>query len=172
MPENYPKINNIPVNAVADQPDIRDWIYQPALIQLKATLPPPQELKILNQGTEGACTGFGLAGARAEGKLKDLIIGPSRKSLLYFVSRSFEEELPAKILGMEKVLKKELKPKPANLKLIVSKGGTKANSRSASKTHGGFDNDHQTMNTILADILGHPPKHPFQPGYMDTFNRG
>jgi hypothetical protein len=95
-------------------------------------------------------------------------VGPYRKSLLYFVSRSFEEKLPAKILGMEKFLKKEVKPKPANLKLIVSKGGSKSNPRSVSETHGGFDNDHHTMNTILADILGHPPEHLFQPGYMDT----
>ena len=42
MADNSPKINNIPVNVIADQPDMRDWIYQPALIQLKATLPPPQ----------------------------------------------------------------------------------------------------------------------------------
>ncbi len=95
-------------------------------------------------------------------------VGPYRKSLLYFVSRSFEEELPAKILGLENVLKKELKPKPADLKLIVSKGGAKKNPQSASQTHGGFDNDHYTMNTILADVLGRSPDHPFQSGYMDT----
>jgi len=63
MSKKNPKINNFTVNAIADQPDARDWQYEPALLQLAATMPPPEELKILNQGTEGSCTGFGLAGA-------------------------------------------------------------------------------------------------------------
>ena len=99
-------------------------------------------------------------------------VGPYRKSLLYFVSRSFEEEVPAKILGMEKYLEKELEPKPANLNFVVSQGKAIANPKSVSQTHGGFDNDHYTMNTILEDILGQAPECPFQEGYMDTFNRG
>lgn len=102
-------------------------------------------------------------------ELKDSV-GPYRKSLLYFVSRCFEDKLPAKILGMEKFLKKEIKPKPKNLKLIVSKGEKKSSTCPASKTHGGFDNDHHTMNLILEDILNRKPEHPFQPGYMDAFN--
>ena len=106
------------------------------------------------------------------GKLElDDSVGPYRKSLLYFVSRSFEEKLPAKILGMEKYLKK-IKQKPRNLKLIISDGTAKANSKSASTSHGGFDNDHHTMNTILKKILGRKPEYPFQKGYMDTFHRG
>jgi pimeloyl-ACP methyl ester carboxylesterase len=98
-------------------------------------------------------------------------VGPYRKSLLYFVSRSFEEKLPAKILGMEKYLKR-IKPKPKNLKLIVSNGKSKAGTRPASTTHGGFDNDHHTMNIILKEILGRKPEHPFQSGYMDPFHWG
>ncbi len=97
-------------------------------------------------------------------------VGPYRKSLLYFVSRSFEEKIPAKILGMEKYLKDGTKPKPANLKLIASKGNVKPNQKTASETHGGFDNDFHTMNTILEDILAKTPEYPFQPGYMDTFS--
>jgi hypothetical protein len=99
-------------------------------------------------------------------------VGPYRKSLLYFVSRSFEEKIPAKILGMEKYLKEGVKPKPASLKLVASKGSTKPSPKTASETHGGFDNDFHTMNTILEDILGRTPEYPFQPGYMDTFNHG
>jgi len=98
---------------------------------------------------------------------QDDSVGPYRKSLLYFVSRSFEEKLPSKILGMEKYLKKGVKPKPANLKLIVSNGKTTKKSKTASTTHGGFDNDHHTMNTILKNIIGSSPQKPFQPGYMD-----
>lgn len=94
-------------------------------------------------------------------------VGPYQKSLLYFVSRSFEKKIPAKILGMEKYLKKGIKPKPGNLKLILSKGKETEKCKSASTTHGGFDNDHYTMNTILNDIIGSVSQKPFQPGYME-----
>jgi Papain family cysteine protease len=46
-----------------DYPDSRDWIYRPALTNLKSTLEAPKNLKILNQHSEGACTGFALASA-------------------------------------------------------------------------------------------------------------
>lgn len=94
-------------------------------------------------------------------------VGPYRKSLLYFVSRSFEEQIPEKILGMEKYLKKGIRPKPANLKLVVSNGKTTKKCKTASKTHGDFDNDHHTMNTVLRNILLHAPKTLFHPGYMN-----
>jgi hypothetical protein len=51
------------LNAAPDTPDLRDRIYAPTLIDLKAQLPPPRDLIILNQGSEGACTGFALAAA-------------------------------------------------------------------------------------------------------------
>jgi hypothetical protein len=50
-------------NATQDVPDLRDWIYEPALIQLKKRLDYPGDLKILNQFSSGACTGFALAAA-------------------------------------------------------------------------------------------------------------
>lgn len=50
-------------NAVADVPDLRDWMYEPSLIRLKKGLPPLRDQKILNQHSEGACTGFALAAA-------------------------------------------------------------------------------------------------------------
>lgn len=103
---------------------------------------------------------------------QDDSVGPYRKSLLYFVSRSFEEQLPEKILGMENHLIQGVKPKPSNLKLIPSKGESGGSPASASTTHGGFDNDHHTMNTILRDILGREPDALFPPGYMDVFNNG
>ncbi len=49
------------LNATPDVPDFRDYIYEPALIQLNKTLNPPDDLYILNQHSEGACTGFSLA---------------------------------------------------------------------------------------------------------------
>jgi hypothetical protein len=50
-------------NATRDVPDLRDWIYEPALIRLKKRLDCPGDLKILNQYSSGACTGFALAAA-------------------------------------------------------------------------------------------------------------
>jgi Papain family cysteine protease len=49
------------LNANPDVPDFRDYIYEPALIQLQETITPPEGLKILDQYSEGACTGFSLA---------------------------------------------------------------------------------------------------------------
>jgi len=48
-------------NAQPDMPDVRDRMYEPALVALAAELAPPQNLHVLDQGYEGACTGFGLA---------------------------------------------------------------------------------------------------------------
>jgi hypothetical protein len=50
------------LNARKDTPDIRDRMYEPALVQLQPTLDNRNSVpKILDQGQEGACTGFGLA---------------------------------------------------------------------------------------------------------------
>ena len=92
-------------------------------------------------------------------ELDDSVGGVYRKSLLYLVSRSFEDgSLPAKILGMKKY-EAGLKAGLNNLKLIYSHGeGTKT---TASESHGGFDNDPATMNSILKRVLGKKPAHPF-----------
>jgi hypothetical protein len=52
-----------PKNAQPDVPDSRDWMYEPALIRLPESLPRPDGLHVLDQGFEGACTGFALAAA-------------------------------------------------------------------------------------------------------------
>lgn len=60
--ETFTTPDQYQLNAVPDSPDIRDRMYEPALIQLKSELDPkPESLTILDQGQEGACTGFGLA---------------------------------------------------------------------------------------------------------------
>lgn len=52
-------------NTQADVPDNRDWIYQPALIGLAEFIDPLVHTRriILDQKSEGACTGFALAAA-------------------------------------------------------------------------------------------------------------
>lgn len=87
-----------------------------------------------------------------------------RKSLLYLVSRAFEEETPEAILGMKKYTDKlmkeaEVKALGDRLKFHYSNGRTSEFSKS--ETHGGFDNDLETMNSLLETILGTEPKLPF-----------
>ncbi len=55
------KFGRFELNVAADAPDLRDWHYQPALIELAPSLPKPRNLVILDQKDEGACTGFALA---------------------------------------------------------------------------------------------------------------
>lgn len=93
-------------------------------------------------------------------ELDDSVAGVYRKSLLYLVSRSFEEDpRPAKILGMENS-NKGLTTGLPNLTIHYS-GGESSSAKTRSKTHGGFDNDATTMNTVIARILGKKPKEPF-----------
>ena len=49
------------VDALPDVPDIRDRMYEPALVPLPQELKPPKGLQIMDQGQDGACTGFALA---------------------------------------------------------------------------------------------------------------
>ncbi|WP_456405198.1 C1 family peptidase [Thiolapillus sp.] len=78
-------------NAVADVPDLRDWMYEPSLIRLEKQRPPPRDQKILNQYGEGACTGFALAAAinllyaRAE---EDIRVSPR---MLYEMAKRHDE---------------------------------------------------------------------------------
>lgn len=92
-------------------------------------------------------------------ELDDSVAGVYRKSLLFLVSRSFEEDpRPAGILGMERDCKHLAKKLPS-LKLHYSDGGN--SSTTNSDTHGGFDNDVATMNNVLKRVLGKKPAMPF-----------
>jgi len=75
------------------------------------------------------------------------------KSLLYLVSRAFEEDTPAKILGLENDSKEIRGLNISRLSIHYSKGAVKNAKITASETHGGFDNDPVTMNHILRQIL-------------------
>ncbi len=84
-----------------------------------------------------------------------------RKSLLYLVSHSFEEELPEAILGMQNYVDQLLeKPKMARVRdrFYVHYSDGTPSIVSESISHGGFDNDVATMNSLLRTILAAEPK--------------
>ena len=65
-------LGNRTLDVRADRPDMRDRIYNPRLASLPTSYPPDDWITkqlpryeaaglILDQGAEGACTGFGLA---------------------------------------------------------------------------------------------------------------
>ncbi|WP_299971612.1 C1 family peptidase [uncultured Roseobacter sp.] len=60
-----PRLGNRVLNVLPDATDLRDRIYEPALLDLalKLTPPDPALSPIRDQGREGACTGFALASA-------------------------------------------------------------------------------------------------------------
>lgn len=81
-----------------------------------------------------------------------------RKSLLYLVSNAFEKEKGKPLLGMEK-FDDQVQAVSASPQFIYSNGVEGQRTRSTS--HGGFDNDHYTMNHILRRVLGKAPTAPF-----------
>jgi hypothetical protein len=91
---------------------------------------------------------------------RDDSVGPYRKSLLYFVSNSFEEEPETPLAGFEAV-GKAIAKQNTQVKLHISDGAKSAVTQS--RTHGGFDNDPATLNHILNRVLGVAPG-TFGPG--------
>lgn len=106
------------------------------------------------------------------GELKDSV-GPYGKSLLYLVSNAFEEKRSTPLLGMEKYISPDAvdeeghrvgKPDPEigplfhqNVdgfpSLVISGQPQGPRSSSKSTSHGGFDNDPDTLNSMLRRIL-------------------
>ncbi len=90
-----------------------------------------------------------------------------RKSLLYLVSQLFEPEDDAPILGLEESIRKDpelvsafgLTPgAPRRVDVVWSPTGpdTPPDSRTRATSHGDFDNDPDTMNSVMRRILGRP----------------
>jgi pimeloyl-ACP methyl ester carboxylesterase len=93
-----------------------------------------------------------------------------RKSLLYLVSRGFEEQVPEAILGMQKHVDELLaKPKMTDVmdRFSVHYADGMPSELTESSTHGGFDNDVATMNSLLRTILGKEPEHRFSKEILD-----
>lgn len=88
-------------------------------------------------------------------ELKDNVALVYRKSLLYLVSNAFEEVIEAPLLGMQRYSEKIHHQR---LSFIYSHGKTDAPAKSQSTSHGGFDNDPDTMNNILKTVLKKRPR--------------
>lgn len=96
-------------------------------------------------------------------------VGPYGKSLLYLVSNAFEEKRETPIVGMEKFVHDDpavaafFSKTTNNLpRLIIAGKGQDKRALSRSETHGGFDNDVDTLNSVLFRILGDKPVRPFK----------
>ncbi|MCP5143692.1 MAG: peptidase C1 [Gammaproteobacteria bacterium] len=96
-------------------------------------------------------------------ELDDTVSAAYHKSLLYLVSRSFEESIPEQIIGMKKFSQTvERRQGLGRLKIYYSEGpGAPGKRVTESETHGGFDNDPATMNHILERILPADSVKPF-----------
>ncbi len=113
MPRKTMKIGSqaIGLDARPDRLDLRDRVYQPPLGNLPSEYPSDAEVKkllpayakaklILNQGSEGACTGFGLAAAinyqhfvraAAAGGTAAEAIRIASPAMLYRLARLYDE---------------------------------------------------------------------------------
>jgi hypothetical protein len=89
--QDFKRMGDYLLNAVPDMPDVRDRYYEPALIPLKKKIDPPQGLMILDQGKEGACTGFGLAAViNFLGGISESD-GSASPRMLYEMAKRFDE---------------------------------------------------------------------------------
>ncbi len=89
-------------------------------------------------------------------ELDDNVALVYQKSLLYLVSRALERLIDKPILGMQRYSKSLTKHSGLSIYYSNGKKGV-----TSSVSHGGFDNDINTMNTIMAQILGKTPEKPF-----------
>lgn len=101
---------------------------------------------------------------------RDDCVGPYSKSLLYLVSNAFEHQRGRPLLGMERFVSDSgsagcAATVPAMARLfrdpsgglpgvVIAGSNGPGHSRSQSTSHGGFDNDVDTMNSLLCRILG------------------
>ncbi|QEO15492.1 caspase family protein [Agromyces intestinalis] len=91
-----------------------------------------------------------------EKELDDSCLAAYRKSLLYLVSGSFEPERGAAILGIHQHLIASARTRAyldgGDERLVLSPTGGDPRSRSNATTHGGFDDDADTMRSVAMRI--------------------
>ncbi len=92
------KATDYKLNAVRDTLDFRDLIFEPTLVNVPTELPLAQYLKqrvpILDQGKEGACTGYGLATvihSLLRRRVPDPDATPVSPHMLYAMAKRYDE---------------------------------------------------------------------------------
>ena len=88
---DFERLDGFLLNGIEDAPDFRDYRYQPALVQLENSIDPPEQRTVLDQGQEGACTGFGLAAViniQLQGRSEDRQVSAR---MLYEMAKKFDE---------------------------------------------------------------------------------
>ena len=108
---------------------------------------------------------------RRELERDDNCLGAYRKSLLYLVSRALEPARGTPILGLEDSIVADpaltalfglpAGGGPASVIWSRSASGAPVGSRSTSTSHGGFDNDVNTMTSVASRIMAGSPVEPF-----------
>lgn len=109
-----------------------------------------------------------------------------QKSLLYLIYYGLENKRKTSILGLEESLRKDSETaklfglkgtssQKTEIVWSVSQAET-GNSASTSKTHGGFDNDRPTMNSVARRILGKDdiidfPEEAIERGFFDFWDK-
>ena len=131
--------------------------------------------KVLQAASQGQCPLPILYLLSEEAELEDTVGGQLvyGKSLLHLVSNACESKRGTPILGMHTFLKGDAaltaayrKDAPDGLPTLIIAGERREpdgqeKASSHSSTHGGFDNDTATMNSVLYRILGTTPTRPF-----------
>jgi hypothetical protein len=122
---------------------------------------------IAAQVAKGACPRPTLYILSRVGELDD-DVGPYGKSLLYLISNALEGSRAVPLLGMQACLEQdaaihELLSQPVDglPGIVVAGEDGPVGAICRSDTHGGFDNDPNTMNSVLRRILGAAPAFPF-----------
>lgn len=119
-----------------------------------------QVLPLVADGRVARCALFTMA---KDWEKADTCDGVYRKSLLYLVSRAFERERPSPILGLEESLRADpalrelfgLAGRPGRAEVVWAKtDGAPALAASTATSHGGFDDDAPTMESVLRRVLG------------------
>lgn len=100
----------------------------------------------------------------AQLELDDNVAYVYQKSLLYLVSRALERQIDKPLLGMQRYSETLAASLPLTIRYSDGKNGV-----TTSTSHGGFDNDVNTMNAILTRVLGKKAERPFLPREMKGY---
>ncbi|TGD73486.1 peptidase C1 [Mangrovimicrobium sediminis] len=90
-PDKLPMLGGYALNATSDEPDSRDWMYLPPPTPMARYIAKPSGLYIMDQKSEGACTGFGLAAViNMLNQQRSLKVNVSPR-MLYEMARKYDE---------------------------------------------------------------------------------